>query len=224
MSNWHNLYFNSNILFIETELLNSINIQKKNIEDIDEIEINYFEKIKNIVNLYETNFNYLPSNKKSLEILQIELETIKIISRYSLQNSTLDYNLMSKILKYLFKLSEILRQRINQPAIVISKQNKINIIRCSYKFCNFKDSCVYNYTKKGHSCYQNHYVHNMVSHDIMALILFIESNNIDENQYNKEILKSINTLSFVIGHMESELRTKCMYSDIKEWENFHFIH
>jgi hypothetical protein len=228
IENWHNLFFNPSILSIDPTMIEIINVNTNNTSDkVEEIEINYFEKIKEITVKYQTtNIISIYSNKKSLEILQVELEIIKLISRYSLQNSTLDYQLIIVCLRYLFKLSEILRQRLKLPIIELSKQNKSSIIRCSYKFCNFKDSCVYNYTKKGHCCYQNHYVHNMVSHDISALIMFIESNNTEseDSNYNKEILKSINTLSFVISHMETELKTKCMYADIKEWDSYHFIH
>ena len=115
---------------------------------------------------------------------------------------------------------------MKQPIITISNTNNTGIVRCSYKFCNFKDSCVYNYSKKGNCCYQDHYVHNMVSHDISALMMYLEANNIDNTTiiHNKDILKSINTLCFVIGHMETELRTKCMYSEMKDWESFHYIH
>ena len=42
--------------------------------------------------------------------------------------------------------------------------------------------------------------------------------------HNKDILKSVNTLSFVIAHMETELKTKCMYAEQKEWDSFHYIH
>ena len=41
--------------------------------------------------------------------------------------------------------------------------------------------------------------------------------------HNKEILKTINTLSFVIDHMEKELKNKCMYLPELEWESCHFL-
>jgi hypothetical protein len=194
------------------------------IDTIEENEMEYTEKIIKLKNsLLLDNINELYGNMKSLEIIQVEYDIIKLVSKYSLQNNILEYTFIISCLKYLFKLSEILRIRLKQPVINISKNNKNGIIRCSYKFCSFKDSCVYNYSKKGNLCYQDHYVHNMISHDITALILFIESTT-DISIYNKDILKSINTLSFVIGHMETELRTKCMYADIKDWESFHYIH
>ena len=194
---------------------------------IEEDESFYMNKLKEIKDSY--NVEMIKSQytkKKSLEVIQKELEIIKLISKYSLQNNKLEYIFIISCLKYLFELSSILRIRLGQPIITISKQNKTSIVRCSYKFCNFKDSCVYNYSKKGNCCYQDHYVHNMVSHDIEALILYIESNNTQDNMiiHNKDILKSINTLSFVIGHMETELRTKCMYAETKDWDSFHYIH
>jgi hypothetical protein len=64
----------------------------------------------------------------------------------------------------------------------------------------------------------------MVSADLKILINYINSKNISFNALlNKEILKTINTLSFVIGHMELELRTKCLYIPESEWESCHVI-
>jgi hypothetical protein len=65
----------------------------------------------------------------------------------------------------------------------------------------------------------------MVSHDVSSLISYIESNYKTNSLilHNKEILKTVNTLSFVIGHMEGELRAKCLYNDPKDWEKYHYI-
>jgi hypothetical protein len=64
----------------------------------------------------------------------------------------------------------------------------------------------------------------MVSADLKILINYINLKNISFNALlNKEILKTINTLSFVIGHMELELRTKCLYIPESEWESCHII-
>jgi hypothetical protein len=224
----YNTYFNKTILNITDDIFIQ-QIKNTHITDnvIEDSDINYIDKIKEIEDSYDVNtIKSIFTNKKSLEIIQKELEIIKLISKYSLQNNKLEYNFIIVSLKYLFELSEILRERLKQPTISFSKQNKSSIIRCSYKFCNFKDSCTYNYNKKGNCCYQDHYVHNMVSHDIYAIIQYIEDNNtINEIIiHNKDILKSINTLSFVIGHMETELRTKCMYAEMKDWDSFHYIH
>ena len=222
-------YFNRTIIdSIDPIFLDIINTTKNIVDvNVEDTEAYYIEKINELKESYNiTKIKNTYSKKYSLEVIQKELEIIRLISKYSLQNNKLEYNFIIMCLKYLLELSEILRCRLKQPVIFISKQNKSTIVRCSYKFCNFKDSCVYNYSKKGNCCYQDHYVHNMISHDIDALILYIESNNNPDEMiiHNKEILKSINTLSFVIAHMETELRTKCMYTEQKEWESFHYIH
>ena len=223
--NENSLSIDDNTLFLINTIKNTTTVDNK----IDNIETDYLDKIKELKLAFETeNTNSIYSKKKAIEIIQKELEIIQLISKYSLQNNKLEFVFVISSLKYLLQLSEILRIKLKQPSITISKLNKLGIIRCSYKFCNFKDSCVYNYSRKGNCCYQDHYVHNMVSHDISALIMYLEANNVTGNNtmivHNKEILKSINTLSFVITHMESELRTKCMYMEVKDWESFHYVH
>jgi hypothetical protein len=61
--------------------------------------------------------------------------------------------------------------------------------------------------------------------NVLSLISYIETNYSNNSQilHNKEILKTINTLSFVVGHMEAELRAKCLYIEQKEWEKYHYI-
>jgi hypothetical protein len=65
----------------------------------------------------------------------------------------------------------------------------------------------------------------MDSADLAILIEYIEQKFKDPSViiHNKEILKTINTLSFVINHMENELKSKCMYLDEYEWESCHFV-
>ena len=192
---------------------NKINTQEDDYNlNIDEI---------NNINISDVKNNY--ENKKCLHILQKELLIIKLLSKYSLQTNDLDINFVIKCLKICFELSEILRKKINQKQIKII--NSKTIQRCSYKFCNFKENCNYNYNKKKNSyCYQDHYVHNMVSHDLFVLIKYLTDDNfkdINKNESLKEILKSINTISFVINHMESELKAKCLYQDEDIWDSFH---
>ena len=229
---WFDNFFNKSSLNITNEIEQIMNSNKfiNNIEvKIDEMEVDFMFKMHEIKNTFEKNdINKLYNNKSSLEVLQKEVEIIKLISKYSLQNNKLEFEFIITCLKYLFSLSELLRNRLHQQPININKNGKIiNISRCSYKFCNYKEECAYNYNfgKKTNQCYQDHYVHNMVSHDVMSLITYIE-NNYKTNSlilHNKEILKTVNTLSFVIGHMEGELRAKCLYNDPKDWEKFHYI-
>jgi len=227
MCEWFNNY--TLPLKIEEDKLNEyVNLLKVTIQTndddilqnkVEQIESDYLAKLK----ILEVECN----NKNSLEILQKELDVIKLLTKYSLQNNTLEFDFFIAALQFLYGLSEILRIRIGQKEIIHDTKNINNSIsRCSYKFCNYKDACVYNYNTKNKSqCYQDHYVHRMVSADLLVLIDYITSKFENQKQIipNKEILKSINTLSFVINHMESELKSKCMYTDESEWEQFHFI-
>ncbi len=210
-----------NNLLVTHKFINNIEIK------IEELESYYINKMNEIKHTYETeNINNIYINKSSLEILQKEVEIVKLVSKYSLQNNKLEYIFIIICLKYLHILSEILRNRLKQPIIILNKNIKISgIIRCSYKFCNYKEDCIYNYGKKDNSCYQDHYVHNMVSHDVLSLIEYIETNYITNSQimHNKEILKTINTLSFVVSHMENELKAKCLYNDMKDCEKYHYV-
>ena len=104
--------------------------------------------------------------------------------------------------------------------------NNDSIGRCSYKFCTYKDNCVYNYNSKSKIlCYQDHYVHNMVSCDLKILIDYTEFKYSESKivSHNKEILKTINTLAYVINHMENELKTKCLYNSNDNIEQWHFV-
>lgn len=203
-----------------------INILDNNIENepIDESknDYNYNIKIKELIELYN-NTEEIEKIKQftSLNILKKELEIIKLLTKYFLQNKVIEYNYITVCLKLLLLLSEHLRVRINQKKIV--NKNSINILkRSSYKFCVYKHNCMYNYNKKcKYVCYQDHYVHNMVSYDLELLINYIDNNN---ESNNKDILKTLNTLNFVIGHMESELKMKCLYiKNENDAEQYHII-
>jgi hypothetical protein len=237
MLSWYNNFSdkpNIDILNIDKYVNILKNNNLKSNEDIIENKLNQIESEyeNNLVELNTicSNLNYLTEikSKNSLVILQKELEIIKLLTKYALQNNQLDYIFFHKSLKFLYELSEILRIRLNQKEII--HENKVltpnNLPRCSYKFCSFKDTCSYNYNiNSKNQCYQDHYVHRMVSADLAILIEYIEQKFKDPSVsiYNKEILKTINTLSFVINHMENELKAKCMYLNESEWESCHFI-
>ncbi len=241
--NWYNKYkldINTNNLIDNNFKINVDNIiiyidkLNNNCENTIENKINkteesYYNKINELNILFSNNIenNILIYKKKnSLQILQKELEIIKILTKYTLQNKILDLDFYIPCLHFLFELSEILRNRIKQKVIIITKNNTINsLFRCSYKFCTYQDNCNYNYNYKK-ICYQDHYVHSNVSCDIKVLLEYIKTNNINDinlfTAHNKEILKTINTLSYVINHMETELRNKCLYLPPSEIEKFHF--
>lgn len=182
-------------------------------------KLNYYDKL-NDINLELSKFN-------SLKLIEEELKLIKLLSKYTLQNNYLNYTFFIKSLKILENISNILSNRLKLNEIEHKHKNYNNYIpRCSYKFCSFKNECFYNYNMKTKNvCYQDHYVHNMVLADIIILKEYIEF-KFNENKLiipNKEILKSINTLSFVIEHMYSELKSRCLYLNDDEIEKEHFI-
>jgi hypothetical protein len=237
---WYEKYYNN--IDLSKEKMNNFlikfnnNLNEKNIENkVNNMEKEYLNKLEDVKQMcIQPNFIDFFKSKPSLIIIQKELEIIKLLTKYMLQNNNLDYTFFLSCLNILYNLSEILRNKINQHEIIHDKHNNNldNIIRCSYKFCSYKDNCNYNYNNKiSIVCYQDHYVHNMVSADLLVLINYIkykyplDKNNNSETIiiHNKEILKTINTLSFVIGHMESELKNKCMYLPENEWDLCHFI-
>jgi hypothetical protein len=238
---WTEKYYNNPIVYTKTlnydlyisKLKNKYISKSSNINNkVNQLEQDYEEKMQLLPSLCD---NVEEKNKikqdYSLHILQKELDIIKLLTKYSLLNNTLDYNFLVKSLTFLLELSETLRLRLGQKIVPndidLKDMKETNIItRSSYKFCSYKDNCTYNYNFKDKNvCYQNHYVHNMVSADLKILIKYITTNyNPTINiSHNKDILKTINTLSFVITHMESELKTKCLYLPKNEWDKFHII-
>ena len=239
---WYSLYFNND----ENKLSNKID--EKNIEKkINDIEKDYYDKLNEIEKLcLNTNNNENENeneianikSKSSLAILQKELEIVELLAKYSLQNKKINYTFFISSLNILLEFSETLRKRIglsefkHEDQHTSSKQtsyvahNSDYILRCSYKFCSYKDNCSYNYNFKTKSlCYQDHYVHHMVSADLKYLINYVKLKFQEASMVirNNEILKTINTLSFVIRHMESELKNKCFYLPENEWESCHYV-
>tara|TARA_A100001015_G_scaffold123358_1_gene136724 strand:+ start:1324 stop:2061 length:738 start_codon:yes stop_codon:yes gene_type:complete len=228
-NSWFYKYFKDDILIKDVDhFLTKFKIKKKyDIKlELENIEAKYNEEINNLKKEFSNKeainkYNNIPS----LNILKKEKSIIKLISKYSLKNKQFEKDMFKNALEFLFFLSEILRNRLSQPNLCHENYNiKLSIPRCSYKFCNYKDSCIFNYSESKKICYQDHYVHNMISSDIKVLLKYIDI-NYSESEYilhTKEILKSINTMSYVISHMENELNSKCMYQPKETWEKFHF--
>ena len=238
MLSWYETYYNKNTLCDNINLNNYLNqlsknsSTEKNIENkINQIEVEYQNKLNETIELCNNKALIDEIKKKtSLDIIQKELDIIKLLTKYCLQNKKIEYKLFMDCLKLILDFSEILRNKLGQKKITTLTPDNINsfdkISRCSYKFCSYQDNCVYNYNFKIKKlCYQDHYVHNMVSSDIINIINYINSKHQDTTfiLHNKEILKTINTLSFVISHMEHELKTKCLYLPEAEWENNHVV-
>jgi hypothetical protein len=178
--------------------------ENKYIEDIKLLETDKYIDINNI------------KNKNSLFILKKEYEIINLLNKYCLKNIKYNILLLISGLNNLLLLSDKLKKRLNQKNIVNKKIYNL-IFRCSYKFCKYKENCFFIYSNK--KCYQDHYVHNMVSFDITMLLNYL-NNNIDINI--KDVSKSIITLTYVINHMYNELSARCLYCvNDKEKEKNH---
>ena len=187
---------------------NSININIKN-------NTTYYSSVENKENKYNEDIKLLENNNyinienikkiNSLHILKKEYEIINLLNKYCLKNIKYNIILLESGLNKLLLLSNILKKRLNQKNIVNKKMYNL-IFRCSYKFCKYKENCSFIYNNK--KCYQDHYVHNMVSFDINMLLNYFKNN---DNINNKDISKSIITLTYVINHMYNELSARCLY-------------
>ena len=197
--------------------------QEKNF-DINNVEFSLNnENILNEINkiLEEDNLSELTA----LELLQKQDLVSSYISK-SMQNNVINKKYFYENVRYLKNTSKILSEKLN---VKIYNHNyefvkKEKIVRSSYKFCNYKHSCSYNYDKGKKGCYADHYPHHMVYADCDALLYCIDKyyENDDEIS-NKELIRCLNTISFVIKHMLEELNNLCLYSKKEDFDKFHFI-
>lgn len=181
------------------------------------------EKINEIVN----NEKKI-ENEISLRILKNQNLIITYLSKYVIQNSSLELDFFVKLLDWLMLASDTLAKRLNMESYS-HDLSKIpftsHIPRCSYKFCSFKDTCNYNYDNKMGGCYADHYVHNMVYADIEALTCYVKFNSKNGKiTHTKEIIKCISTISYVLRNMYDELKNVCINNYnifCKDHETFH---
>ncbi len=100
---------------------------EKNVETkIDQIEKDYQNKLKDIEAMCENKSSVDELRvSNSLNILQKELEIIKLLTKYTLQNKNINYDFFLNCLDILLNLSETLRIRIGQKEINHDKQNEL---------------------------------------------------------------------------------------------------
>jgi hypothetical protein len=160
-----------------------------------------------------------------LELLEKEALIIIYINRYLLKNklTETDKAFFIDLFKWIKNVSEYFTVKLNLNQISHSKRFKDEYLinRCSYKFCNYKDNCEFNYDKKEKKCNSDHYVHNMVYADTESLINYLLNNNLEKVDHHNEMMKCINTLMFVINHMYNELKNKIFYSKNKSINELH---
>nr|QFG74478.1 MAG: hypothetical protein [Megaviridae environmental sample] len=219
----YNKITTNKLLEIKEDYKNS-SLEKNKIKLLETEYLNQVKYYSNINNSNISNPKFINKDLTSLEILREQNKLIKILLKYCLQSKHFELNLFNNILNILYKQSDLLRQRLNQKMLKVNKKTN-SIHRSSYKFCNFKNLCNYNYFKNKACCYQDHYVHNMVMLDINILLDYIKKSDGDDLiKKNKDILRSINTLNYVINHMLKELDARCLYIPKNKWENEHIVH
>lgn len=216
---------------------------------MDWSELCKFNNIKNII--IKDDINYEKNKEKNIEKNKFDINTIisSINSDKIIKNLTSDillkkmYFLSNNLNKYYFnysnikkeniiiivnsilEMNNILKNRLNMKTIEINLDNlnKNSIPRSSYKFCNFKDACKYNYEKKScKGCYAHHYVYNLLEFDLNILLYYLD--NLEECNIfnNKELSKSLTTVNYVIKHMYDELNSILLY--IKKEDNIEKYH
>lgn len=217
--NYEKPYNNINNELIQILLSKPKNSEEHIVNTIDNIEseynnkINYINKLAIDSKLFDLKYNM----SLSTDLLNEEFVMIKLLTKYTRENKNLDIQFVINSLNIIYKLSELLRIRLKQrPKTKSINRNKEGINRCSYNFCECSHNCSNYYNTKNRACQQDHYVHNMVSLDIQLLLEFINSNNIREVKNLKEIIKTINTLSYVINHMNNELKNYLIMCDYED--------
>jgi hypothetical protein len=98
------------------------------------------------------------------------------------------------------------------------------IYRSSYKFCNKKDECNALYchiTKPGQQshdkCNGDHYVHNKLVSDLSCLIQVLDTRKDEETStISNDLRICLDTVNFVISHMNHELNNFNIYYSKKE--------
>jgi hypothetical protein len=160
-----------------------------------------------------------------LDILEKEALIIIYINRFLLKNKLkeTEKQFFIDLFNWIKNTSKYFTDKLGLLEITHSKRFKEDYLinRCSYKFCNYKDNCEFNYDKKGKKCNSDHYVHNMVFADCDSLINYLINNDLEKVDHHNEMMKCINTLMFVINHMYNELKNKLFYSKNKDVNELH---
>lgn len=207
----------------------SVSYDSDNEEEVKNFDINLIdfslnnEKILNEINKILLTEKY--QKYTALEILKKQDLVSSYISK-SIQNNMINKNFFIDCIKFLKNTSEFLAKKISQATFSHNTEfiKKDKIIRSSYKFCNYKHKCTYNYVKGKKGCYADHYPHNMIYADCNALLFCINEYYLDDLEIqNKEIVRCINTISYVIRHMYDELNNLCLYCKRCDHDKNHYI-
>jgi hypothetical protein len=200
MSNWEINEDNNDIM------LKSIHNEEKSISPIGKKEfipaLCDFDKII----FKETN---------DIDLLRYENYLFGYIRQYvkrcNENNDNINYQNYITYLKWIENVSIYFCKKLNLKIFTYDikfDDTLRNLIpRSSYKFCNNSCDCEYNYKKSGRRCKGRHYVHELVFADINILIQYLTKSIVLGYSFinHNEVLKSINTISYVVNHMYNEL-------------------
>jgi|688.fasta_scaffold300881_2 hypothetical protein len=226
-SNYSNISDISNTLYIEGEY----NIQKDYIDEESLKNISWIDSVEQEITCDNNikTFVHIPKNEHNIEIDDIFSSEYKKLSDLCiLEYQILIINYIRKQLKcqddiklnpddilsklgWLLNTSNYLSDKIGLQQFHHKNSCPDQVARSSYKFCNYNFECQFNYNVKKHNgCFAQHYVHNLVYADIESVINYMINNRL--SICYDEIRKSINTISFVIGHMYEELKNAEKFS------------
>ncbi|AYV76923.1 MAG: hypothetical protein Barrevirus4_7 [Barrevirus sp.] len=202
----------------------------------------------------EEEIEELKDNKEDINIFSLDLKTLSDLEILEYQNtvisqlrgsenkgkSLMDNNDTCRSIDWLISSSKYLSEKIGSPLFKHkSTGNSFFIIRSSYKFCNLGYKCEFNYQNnknkkeinnkdRKNGCNSQHYVHNLVNADLTSLREYISTNNstnkVEKVEKDKEIQKSINTISFVINHMYEELKNSKKHIQVSNKKNMSRYH
>ena len=143
----------------------------------------------------------------------------KYFKQCSDKGEEIDYDLHLSKVFWIGEVSKYFSNKYNLKLTahrvkMISELNSIP--RSSYKFCEYGNECTYNYNNGKEKCNSQHFVHNLIYADIMSLYQYLLIGQMIKKKLNMvDIIKSINTISYVINHMYEELYLLSLYNPNK---------
>ena len=165
---------------------------------IDDDIFNKIYIIDKIIKINIDKFNTKDIMKKQLFIVNFIRRNITYFINDNLCAIIIKY--FEWIMSSLWCICNRTNPRVHHTAQKLRTDEKNGkIMRSSYHFC------IYTYECKNQKCDKHHFVFDLLYADVSALHEYLSKNK----KYDiKEIMKSINTIQYVIKHMLTELK-KC---------------
>lgn len=210
---------NQEIMEIEDKYIIEYKENRNHIKDnikIQEIikETNSITILTDINEILKLDNPSMLKKYNALDIIQMQIIVIDVVTKYFKISKLDNIDFYVQNLTWIYTSSLYLTNLIRQPV----HKNKTNVLmRSSYKFCNKMTDCVSQYgflfNKKCRNCINDHYVHNKIISDIDNLLNYLKNNCKHDNLLllEQDMRKGIETLSYVLNHMEQELSSFTVY-------------